>query len=129
GRVGFFDTYPGIGHQGGTSLRAMASAALVLDRPATHAELRVYALARGFSQAENPDGFVDDPLHGDLLSERYAGGTVGMNGSWRRTLFTLGGNAQELETGVSLRHDRYTVAEQHLHAVTSQPLAVPDPMA
>jgi TonB family protein len=120
GRVGFFDTYPNTGRQGGFSTRALAAAVMEWRRQRERAELRLFAQARDLSLTENFTGFVVSRTAGDLIEQTYRGTTVGANGFYQRDV-PLFGRGHDLEVGWSLRHDRYTLGQQRLEALSNAP--------
>jgi iron complex outermembrane receptor protein len=125
GRVGFFDTVPGLGRQGGRSARALVSTAITHRRGADVAELRLWGQLRDFGLDENFTGFVLRPREGDLIAQRYSAGTLGATGSYAHEV-TAWGRRHGLELGFFLRHDRTTLGQNRLDALTGDPAATRD---
>ncbi len=126
GRVGFFDTVPGLGRQGGRSSRALVSAALSHRRPDERSELRLWGQLRDFGLEENFTGFVLRPREGDLIAQRYQAGTVGATGSYSRDV-TAFRRRHGVELGFFLRHDRTELGQNRLDVLTGDPASTRDP--
>ncbi|MBI5515718.1 MAG: TonB-dependent receptor [Deltaproteobacteria bacterium] len=125
GRVDFFGAYPEAGRQGGLSSRALVAAAYDWRRAGERAELRVFGQARDLSLTENFTGYLLRAHEGDLIEQRYGGGTVGANGYYQRTA-ELFHRTHAVELGWFTRHDRYALAQRRLQALTSEPSRLRD---
>jgi hypothetical protein len=120
GRVDFFGSYAEAGRQGGLSTRALVAAAYDWRRGPERAELRVFAQARDLTLLENFTGYLLRRTEGDLLEQRYGGGTAGANGYYQRTV-ELFRRIHAVELGWFARHDRYGLAQRRLQALTGEP--------
>jgi len=117
GRVGFFDTYPTAGGQGGWSSRALAAATIEWRRGREQARMSLFGQLRDLGLLENFTGFVERPIVGDLTELGYGAITLGSAGHYRRGVQVLT-RVHEVEVGWTFRHDRVRI-DQHGHDLNS----------